>query len=133
MLFGALLLGVAAIGHGFEAVATMTSSLQKIGSRGPAVALAEFASLVLGMLLVAAGLWRARIAPVWPALLIILIVPISGALPHGILQQLARSVILVVVTAWLAYALSVAGKSGVPGPGTGTGRETIQNANAQAS
>lgn len=102
-LSGALLLGVAAIGHGAEAARSLAPSLD-VGSAGPAVGAAESLGLVLGMLLLGGGLWRARIAPIWPGLLVLILLPVNR-LPHGLTQQSTRSAIVVVATLWLAYEL----------------------------
>lgn len=106
LLAGALLFGLSALGHAAEGALTMTRNLSVLGTHGPIVGAAETLALIPGMLLIAIGLWRARIVPIWPALLFLLILPAEGALPHGIAQQAARSSILVLVTAWLALALA---------------------------
>lgn len=103
-LFGALLMGVAAIGHGIEATLIATPSLD-IGTAGPAIGVIELVGLVLGMLLLSGGLWRAKIVPIWPGLLFLLVLPVNRLLPHGLAQQSARSMIVVVVSLWLAYGL----------------------------
>lgn len=103
-LGGALLLGIAAISHGTEAMLSLAPGLD-VGAIGPAIGLAELAGLVLGMLLLCAGLWRAGIVPIWPGLLFLLVLPANRLLPHGLAQQSARSAIVVVVTAWLAYGI----------------------------
>ncbi len=114
-VLGAVLLGVAGVGHAAEAVLVLAGRVQPAGNAGALLGVAEFIALVAGMLLLAAGLWRARITSIWPGLLFLLVLPISRAAPHGLAQQSARSAILVIVTAWLSYALLVS-KRGANAP-----------------
>jgi hypothetical protein len=107
VVLGAVLLGVAAIGHAAEATLVLAAQIQTTGKAAPLLGLVEFTALVGGMLLLATGLWRAAIAPIWPGLLFLLILPLGRAVPHGLAQQSARSAILVIVTAWLSHGLWV--------------------------
>jgi hypothetical protein len=110
-VLGAMLLGLAGIGHAAEAVLALAGRLQAAGNAGPLLGFAEFITLLAGMLLLSAGLWRAGITSIWPGLLFLLILPVNRAIPHGLVQQSARSAVLLIVTAWLAYALFASNRS----------------------
>jgi hypothetical protein len=111
-VLGAMLLGIAGVGHAAEAVLALAGRLQAAGSAGPLLGFAEFITLVAGMLLLSAGFWRAGITSIWPGLLFLLILPVNRAIPHGLVQQSARSAVLVIVTAWLSYALFASKRTG---------------------
>jgi len=105
-----VLLALAALGHATEAVAVLahpglpvSEADKHLGGISGFVVAAGTGGLILGTLLLSVTLWRAGVTPVWPTLLFLLVLPAEG-LPHGAAQQLARSLIVLLVAAWLAMS-----------------------------
>lgn len=104
-----LLLFLAALAHGTEAALVLghpgddiPAADRSAGALAGVLQVFAFAGVALGTLALCLLLWRRRLAPAWPALLILLLAA-ANQLPHGTAQQLTRSALL----ALLALALVV--------------------------
>lgn len=105
-----LLLLLAALAHGIEAALVLghlsdsiSAADRSAGALAGALQVFAFAGVALGTLALCLLLWRCRLTPAWPALLILLLAA-ANQLPHGTTQQLTRSALIAV----LAFVLFTA-------------------------
>jgi len=106
-----LLLVLAALGHigeagvvlGHPALSVANADKHAGGLSGP-IQVAGTAGVILGTLLLCLALWRSGMTGPGPILLFLLLIPAAG-LPHGVAQQLARSLIVLSVVMWLAVSI----------------------------
>ena len=61
-------------------------------------------TFVLGLVIFAFGLWRARVIPIWPAVLILVGVAIQAVAPDPV-NQFAQGTVGTVAVLWIAGAI----------------------------